>query len=99
MKKLIFLLNLFLSVTFLYAQPGITVSGKVKNASNGDPIPGVTIIFKGTSTGVITDLNGNYSIKATGNGTLVYSFIGMTSQEVGINNQSTINVLFKGTDI
>ena len=95
MKKLIFLLNLFLSVTFLYAQPGITISGKVKNASNGDPIPGATVVVKGTTTGVITDVSGNYSIKAAGSGTLVFSFIGMASQEVGINNQTTINVMLK----
>jgi len=92
MKKLIFLLNLFLSVTFLYAQQSAAISGKVSNAANGDPIPGVTIIVKGTTTGVITDLNGNYSIKAAGNGTLVFSFVGMIPEEVSINNRSTINV-------
>ena len=95
MKKLIFLLNLFLSVTFLYAQPSISISGKVNNASNGDPIPGATVVVKGTTTGVITDFNGNYTIKSTGNGVLVFSFVGMTTQEVDIKNQSTINVQLK----
>ncbi|MEI7523476.1 MAG: TonB-dependent receptor [Mariniphaga sp.] len=95
MKKLIFLLNLFLSVTFLYAQQGITISGKVNNATNGDPIPGVTIVLKGTTTGVITDFNGNYSIKAAGSSTLVFSFVGMTTQEVSINNRAIINVQLK----
>ena len=95
MKKLIFLLNLFLSVTFLYAQQGMTISGKVKNASSGDPIPGATVVVKGTTSGVITDVSGNYSIKTAGNGTLVISFVGMATQEVGINNQSTINVTLK----
>ena len=95
MKKLIFLLNLFLSVTFLYAQPGITISGKVKNALNGDAVIGATIVVKGTTTGVITDINGGYTIKAAGNGVLVFSFVGMTTQEVGINNQTTINVQLK----
>ncbi len=99
MKKLIFLLNLFLSVTFLYAQQSAAISGKVSNAANGDPIPGVTIIVKGTTTGVITDLNGNYSIKAAGNGTLVFSFVGMIPEEVSINNRSTINVQLKDQTI
>ncbi len=92
MKKLIFLLNLFLSVTFLYAQQGSGITGRVVSATNGESIPGASIIVKGTSVGVITDANGNYSIKASGNGVLQFSFIGMKSQEIAVNNQKTINV-------
>ena len=85
-------MNLFLSITFLYAQPGSGITGKVVNATNGESIPGASVVVKGTSVGVITDANGNYSIKAPGNGVLQFSFIGMKGQEVAINNQTTINV-------
>jgi TonB-dependent starch-binding outer membrane protein SusC len=92
MKKLIFLLNLFLSVTLIYAQQVVTLTGKVSNATSGEPIPGATIVLKGTTTGVVTDLDGNYTIKVPGNGTIVVSFIGMQAREIAINNRSSVNI-------
>ena len=68
------------------------ISGKVTDASGG-AIPGVTVVVKGTTTGTITDANGNYSISTVpGNSTLLFSFVGMKSQEVKVIGESSINV-------
>lgn len=71
-------------------QKGIT--GKVTD-DNGQPLPGVTIVFKGTTRGTVSDIDGNYIISSNGDaGVLVFSFIGMTTQEVEIAGKSKINV-------
>ncbi len=68
------------------------VSGKVTD-NNGAPLPGVTVVVKGTSNGVITDTDGNFSLSdVSPDNILIFSFIGMQSQEVTIGNQSVINV-------
>jgi TonB-linked SusC/RagA family outer membrane protein len=68
------------------------VSGTVTDRSNA-PLPGVTVVVKGTTTGTITDNTGNYSLSnVTPNATLVFSFIGMRTQEVATANQSSINI-------
>jgi TonB-linked SusC/RagA family outer membrane protein len=68
---------LFVQIVFAQERP---VSGKVTD-NTGLPLPGVNIVIKGTSTGVQTDFDGNYSINASPTQTLVFSFIGMKSQE------------------
>lgn len=69
----------------------ITVSGTVSDASG--PVPGVNIVVKGTTNGAQTDFDGNYSLDDVANdATLVFSYIGYTSQEVAVNGQSTVNV-------
>jgi TonB-linked SusC/RagA family outer membrane protein len=73
-------------------QAQTSVSGKVTDASRA-PLPGVTVMVKGTSTGVITDVNGNYSISnVSSNTTLVFTFIGMKAQEVEVDSKSIINI-------
>ncbi|WPP49199.1 SusC/RagA family TonB-linked outer membrane protein [Catalinimonas niigatensis] len=70
-----------------------TISGKVTDAENGDPLPGVNILAKGTTTGTVTGIDGNYRITVADDvSTLVFSSIGYLSQEVEVNNQSVINV-------
>ncbi len=66
------------------------ITGVVSDES-GAPIPGVSVVVKGTTTGTITDLDGNYSINAPEGVTLVFSFIGMMSQEI-IPDSKEINV-------
>ena len=69
-----------------------TVKGTVTD-SNGVPLPGVTIVVKGTQQGTISDVNGNFTIDVPSDAeTLVLSFIGMQTQEVGILNKNQINV-------
>ena len=68
------------------------VSGKVTDTT-GAPLPGVSIVIKGTSTGTITDANGNYSLSnVPSNATLQYSFVGMKMQEIAVGSNLTINV-------
>lgn len=70
-----------------------TVTGKVTTAEDGLAFPGVSVFVKGTTVGVITDSNGNYSLSIPSEAeTLVFSFIGYISQEKEIGNNSVINV-------
>lgn len=69
------------------------VTGKVTTA-NGESLPGVNVLLKGSNTGTITDAEGNYRISAT-EGTLVFSFIGYSMQEVPVNDRTTIDVLME----
>jgi TonB-linked SusC/RagA family outer membrane protein len=72
------------------------VTGTVINAADKEPIPGVTVVVKGTTTGTITDINGKYSISIPSGGkTLTFSFVGMTTEEIQINGQSVINITLK----
>lgn len=69
-----------------------TITGNVVDA-NGTPIPGVNVLEKNTTNGVVTDFDGNYSIDVgSSNATLVFSYIGFVTQEMAVGNQSTINV-------
>ena len=71
------------------------ITGKVSNQS-GEPIAGATVLIKGTAVGALTDVDGNYSIPVPGNATtLIFSFIGMETQEVPISSQNSINVVLK----
>ncbi|GAB3174004.1 SusC/RagA family TonB-linked outer membrane protein [Telluribacter humicola] len=69
------------------------VTGRVTDQSNGDPIPGVSVVIKGTNSGTITDAEGNYKVNLTGSApTLVFSFVGFSTQEVPVTNQTIINI-------
>ena len=73
-------------------QPGRKVSGKVTDSS-GATLPGVSVIVKGTTTGVITDNNGNYSLSnIPANAILQFSFVGMKGQEIAAGSKTSINV-------
>ncbi|WP_159019312.1 SusC/RagA family TonB-linked outer membrane protein [Algibacter sp. L3A6] len=68
-----------------------TISGVVSDGS-GLPLPGATVLVKGTSTGTSTDFDGKYAIKANSGGTLVFSFVGYTTKEITIGTSNTINI-------
>jgi TonB-linked SusC/RagA family outer membrane protein len=69
-----------------------SVSGKVTDSS-GSPLPGVSVVVKGTTNGTITDGNGNFSISNVPENTaLQFSFVGMKTQEVGVAGKTTVNV-------
>ncbi|MCC9165791.1 SusC/RagA family TonB-linked outer membrane protein [Pontibacter harenae] len=72
----------------------ITVSGKVTD-ENGVGLPGVTVVVKGTTKGMSTDVDGNFTIVAPEDGTLVFSFVGYQPQEVPINGRATLTVSLK----
>ncbi|MBO0949043.1 SusC/RagA family TonB-linked outer membrane protein [Fibrella forsythiae] len=70
-----------------------TVTGRIISAEDGSAIPGVSVMVKGTTRGTSSDAQGNYSLPVPGSkATLVYSFIGSTTQEIAVGNQSVINV-------
>lgn len=71
------------------------ISGKVTNQS-GVPISGVTVAVKGTTTGVITDNNGNFSLTLPSDSkVIIFSFVGMKSQEITIGNKTTVDVVLE----
>lgn len=72
-------------------QQGNKVTGKVTD-DTGQPLPGASVVIKGTTIGVITDLNGNYNLSAPVNAKLVFSFVGMNSAEVTVGANKNINV-------
>jgi TonB-linked SusC/RagA family outer membrane protein len=69
-----------------------TIKGTVRNAVN-EPLPGVTIHEKGTNHGAITDSEGNYSISVAENAILMFSFVGMKTQELAVAGKSQFNVV------
>lgn len=84
---------IFMLLFGLFCQIAIAqnqVNGVV-NDSQGVPLPGVNIVEKGTNNGVVSDFDGNYSMTVGDNATLVFSYLGFKSKEVGVNNRSTIN--------
>ena len=70
----------------------ISISGKITDQENNE-LPGATVMIKGTNKGVITDSNGKYLIEVDNTeSTLVFSFVGYTTQEIVVGNQTTINL-------
>ena len=74
-----------------YAVEGF-ISGTVTDKDLKEPLIGVNVLLKGTTTGTVTDMDGNYTIDVEGNGTLVFSYVSMKTVEESINGRSTINV-------
>lgn len=95
MKKFLllsFLMVFGLAIGEVWAQER-TVSGKVTSMEEGDPLPGVNVVLKGTTTGTVTDIDGNYKLTVPSDAnTLVFSFIGLTTQEISIGGRSVIDV-------
>lgn len=85
---------LFFSVAASAQNGAITVSGKVVD-NTGAPLAGAGVVVKGTSTGVVTDLDGNYSIQVAGDKTLVFSYIGYIGQEVAVANRGQIDCVLE----
>jgi TonB-linked SusC/RagA family outer membrane protein len=92
---MLFLCMMCLGVLPLWAQ-NIQISGVVTEEGINEPIPGVNVVVEGTLNGVMTDINGKYSLSAPSNATLVFSFIGFANQKIAINGQTNINVVLKG---
>jgi iron complex outermembrane receptor protein len=96
MKKtyLIFILSIF--STFAFAQQIVT--GKVLD-TQGQPLPGVNILEKGTTNGSISDIDGNYTIEVEENATLVFSYVGFTTKEISVGTESSIEVTLTEGDV
>jgi TonB-linked SusC/RagA family outer membrane protein len=96
MKKITVLFCLILAAGALFAQ-NVQVSGVVTDAADGQPLPGVSVVVKGTTATAVTDVNGRYTINVAGDATLVFSFIGMKTQEEAVAGRATINVVLEVT--
>jgi len=95
MRKLSLLLFTFMLFVAFQASAQMQISGKVTNAESGDPIPGASVVVKSETTiGTSTDMDGNYTLSGVPSDarTLVFTFVGMETQEVAINGRTTINV-------
>ena len=84
---------------FLAGMVNAQVSGTVKDKTTGETIIGATVVIKGKTTGSSTDIDGKYSVNAAGADTLVVRYIGYATQEVAVNNRTTIHFLMESGDI
>lgn len=87
-KKLLFLLMLFIPVSII-AQ--VNVKGVVKDEF-GDTLPGVNVMIKGTTTGTVTNLDGEFSLQASPQNVLEISFMGFETQEILVGNQTNVQI-------
>ncbi len=96
MKKIAFFFSILLFMgTMAYSQTRV-VTGRVTSAEDGIPVPGVSITVRGTTLGTVTDVNGNYSLQVPQDvQTLVFSFVGMATQEVAISGRSSVDVVLE----
>ena len=99
MKRFVFVLSLLLFVGFnLLQAQGVQVSGSATSADDGSALPGVSVVVQGTTIGAVTDFEGNYSITVPdASGTLVFSFVGMLSQEIPIEGRTMINIVLESS--
>lgn len=93
-KILSFVLTMGFLVTVAFGQD-LLVTGTVTNAADGTTLPGVSVVIKGTTVGVSSDINGNYSIRVPQGSTLQFTFIGMVAKEVVIPRAGTYNVVME----
>lgn len=99
MKRLLLFIALFQVCSFALLAQGVTVTGTVTDES-GETVPGATVLLKGTSTGTVTDIEGNYSLSVNdvNNDVLVISFIGYQTMEVPVAGQTALDVIMR-TDV
>jgi TonB-linked SusC/RagA family outer membrane protein len=96
MKQIFIFLLLFLAGSSFVASAQ-KVSGKVTDET-GDALPGVSILVKGTTKGTTTDANGSFALDASSTSTLVFSYVGYTTQELSVGNNSSLNVKMVAND-
>ncbi len=96
MKKILMIFVLALSTTAMMLGQTVQISGTVTSKDDGLSIPGVSVAVPGTTIGVFTDINGNFSLNVPQNArNLVFSFIGMKTQEVAITGRSVIDIVME----
>jgi TonB-dependent starch-binding outer membrane protein SusC len=98
MKRSLLLSAFFVFLSFWALSQQIQIMGTVKSETDNLPLPGATVLVKGTSVGVVTDVDGKYAINANPNQVLVFSYIGMSPQEIKVTTGSkTIDVVLKSS--
>lgn len=94
-KILLLLWGLLLFTTTAFSQQKQLATGTVTSTEDGVPMPGVTVLIKGTSVGTNTSSEGKFKISCTPKDVLIFTFVGMTPQEVLVGSQTSINVKLK----
>jgi len=95
----IYCIMLLVLLQFQVFGQGLTITGKVSDAGDKLGIPGVTVLEKGTSNGVTTDIDGNFKLKVSKvDAVLLFSFIGYETQFIPVKGQAEINVKLKSAD-
>lgn len=95
MKRILLLSFAFITAISFSVMAQRTVSGKITDES-GEPLPGVNVVIKGTTTGTQTDLDGNYRLSVEDGATLVFSYVGFQTQELEVGSRTTIDVSMGG---
>ncbi|MGM0666757.1 MAG: SusC/RagA family TonB-linked outer membrane protein [Bacteroidota bacterium] len=95
MRKLVFFMFFFCGLGIMALGQEKTVTGTITAADDGTTIIGATVTVKGTTRGVTSDLDGNYSIEVEEGETLVFSFVGMKTQEIVVGSSNTIDVILE----
>ncbi|RAV97976.1 SusC/RagA family TonB-linked outer membrane protein [Pseudochryseolinea flava] len=103
MKKYLQLKATAVLVVLMMVAPDVwaqdrTVSGVIKTFEEGDPLPGVSIVVKGTTNGTVTDADGKYQIVVPDGAVLIVSFVGFKNQEIEVGARTTIDVMLE-TDV
>lgn len=93
-REVIITLFLFLSLHFAALAQTVSVTGQVTDGT-GFTLPGVNILVVGTSTGTVTDINGNYSINVASDAILRFNFVGYSTQDVAVEGRTRINVVLE----
>jgi hypothetical protein len=100
MKKMIglFVFLMFMGLQIVNAQSK-QITGTVTNAEDGLGMPGVSVVIKGTTIGASTDIDGKYTLEASPEDILMFSFVGMVTQEIAVGNKTVINVVLQTESI
>lgn len=96
-RFLALLTGIIFSVAFLQAQE-IMVKGEVRD-NEGETLPGVSVVVKGTTHGTVTDIDGNYVLAVTSGSTLIFSYVGYQTLEVRVTSSPVINVVLNTSTV
>ena len=95
LKQLMLVVALFTMQAVFGTISAKPISGKVTSATDGEPLIGATVQVQGQKSGIVTDLDGNYTINAEQGQTLVFSYVGYLTKSVKVGGASTINVVLE----
>ena len=93
-SKWLFVFLLLIGCMASYAQ-NTQIKGKITSAEDGGPLPGASVVIKGTSTGTATNIDGDFTITASTDATLLISSVGFVTQEIAVAGQTIINVVME----
>lgn len=90
---------MLLLLTGFYVNAQRAITGKVTGDSDGEPLIGATILVDGSTTGAVTDFDGQYTIQASPEDVLIFSYTGMEEQRITVGNQTVINVALSSSNL